>query len=156
MESSPRPTASSSPADGEEGGAIPQLRPPLAEDARTQSKWLTKRAISLHLALAVAFPGFLALGWWQLHRALGGNELSWAYTFEWPFFACYAVYMWWRIIHDEDPSALGVVKRVPAWFGRRRHDQVDDDSDEALAAYNAHLAALRAYDAEKNRRTGDA
>jgi hypothetical protein len=32
---------------------------------------------------------------------LGGNGLSWAYVFEWPAFAVYAVYMWWRLIHDK-------------------------------------------------------
>ena len=37
---------------------------------------------------------------WQLSRALGGNSLSWAYVFEWPLFAAYAVYMWWRFVHE--------------------------------------------------------
>ena len=46
----------------------------------------------------------VSFGWltaWQLGRALGGNTLSWAYTFEWPLFAGYACYMWWQLIHDE-------------------------------------------------------
>ncbi len=105
--------------------------------------------MSLHVALAISFPGFLALGWWQLHRALGGNELSWAYTFEWPFFACYAVYVWWRIIHDEQTSTLGAVRRAPSFIGhlrRRRRDEAfqDEGDDTALAEYNAYLASLRA------------
>ncbi len=71
-------------------------------------RWLSRRALLLHATLAVAFPGFLALGWWQLHRALGGNELSWAYTVEWPLFSGYAVFMWWKLLHertDTSPSA---------------------------------------------------
>ena len=40
--------------------------------------------------LVVATVGMLYLGDWQLHRALSGNELSWAYTFEWPLFAIFA------------------------------------------------------------------
>jgi DNA-binding transcriptional regulator of glucitol operon len=124
------------------GAPAGQLQAP-----QRRSRWWTKRAISLHLTLAVTFPGFLALGWWQLHRALGGNSLSWAYTFEWPFFACYAVYMWWQLVHDEDSAAIDVVKRAPRWICRLRRPQSNDESeDAALAEYNAHLAALRAYE----------
>ncbi len=111
--------------------------------------WWTKRAIGLHFTLAVTFPGFLALGWWQLHRALGGNALSWAYTFEWPFFAGYAVFVWWQLIHDDDSTALGVVRRAPSWIRRHHHHDEDDESDDAaLAQYNAYLASLRADDRE--------
>jgi len=38
---------------------------------------------------------------WQLHRALAGNTLSWAYTFEWPLFAIFAVYFWVKSLRDE-------------------------------------------------------
>ncbi|HXY45325.1 MAG TPA: hypothetical protein VEH29_14135 [Acidimicrobiales bacterium] len=66
-----------------------------------KSGWWSRRAISLHVALVVAVPLFLALGAWQLSRALHGNLLSWAYTFEWPFFAGYATWMWWKLVHEE-------------------------------------------------------
>ncbi len=55
----------------------------------------------MHLTLLVLLPVFGWLTWWQLGRALGGNTLSWAYTFEWPLFAGYAVYVWWQLIHDQ-------------------------------------------------------
>ena len=117
--------------------------------------WWTKRAIGLHFTLAFAFPGFLELGWWQLHRALGGNDLSWAYTFEWPFFAGYAVFVWWRLIHDEDSAALGVVRRAPSRIARHRHHEEDEESDDAaLAQYNAYLASLRDDDREKEEHRG--
>ena len=35
----------------------------------------------------------------ELGRAEGGNELSWAYVFEWPLLAIFAVYMWWKLLH---------------------------------------------------------
>jgi hypothetical protein len=54
----------------------------------------------MHVTLFVLLPVFAWLTWWQLGRALGGNTLSWAYTFEWPLFAGYAVYVWWQLIHD--------------------------------------------------------
>ena len=43
----------------------------------------------------------LWLGDWQLHRAESGNELSWAYTFEWPLFAIFCVYFWAKSLRDE-------------------------------------------------------
>jgi hypothetical protein len=43
----------------------------------------------------------LWLGDWQLHRAESGNELSWAYTFEWPLFAIFCVYFWAKSVRDE-------------------------------------------------------
>jgi hypothetical protein len=49
----------------------------------------------------VACAGMLALGDWQLHRALSGNELSWAYTFEWPLFAIFCGYFWVRTCREE-------------------------------------------------------
>jgi len=65
-----------------------------------RSSWWTPRAIKIHLTLAVLVPAFVELFWWQLHRALAGNGLSWAYTIEWPVFLVYAVFMWWRLLHD--------------------------------------------------------
>ncbi len=64
-------------------------------------KYLTWRCVGLHALVLVLVPAFLLAGWWQYHVALGGNDLSWVYTVEWPFFAVYAVYIWWRLIHDE-------------------------------------------------------
>ena len=62
--------------------------------------WWSRRAIGLHVVILIVVPTFAALCLWQLHRALDGNGLSWAYVFEWPFFAGYAIYMWWRFLHE--------------------------------------------------------
>jgi hypothetical protein len=59
----------------------------------------------MHVTLLIVLPIFAWLTMWQLDRALGGNALSWAYTFEWPLFAGYAVYVWWQLIHDQ-PTAV--------------------------------------------------
>jgi hypothetical protein len=64
-------------------------------------KYFTWRCIGLHALVLVIVPGFLFLGHWQYDAAIHGNELSWAYTVEWPLFAIYAVYMWWQLIHDK-------------------------------------------------------
>lgn len=63
-------------------------------------KYFTWRCVGLHLLVLVLVPSFLLAGWWQYDVARSGNDLSWVYTFEWPFFALYALYIWWKLIHD--------------------------------------------------------
>jgi hypothetical protein len=68
-------------------------------------RYFTPRCIAPHVTVLVLLPAFALLTKWQLDRALAGNTLSWAYTFEWPLFAGYAVYVWWQLIHD-NPTAV--------------------------------------------------
>ena len=89
----------------------------------------------LHLTALVVVPGCLALGYWQLHRALSGNTLSWAYTVEWPFFAAYGVYMWWRIVHEQPTEPPHASQATVAAQGRPTelpdlHEEEDEESDE--------------------------
>lgn len=90
--------------------------------------------------------GMLALGDWQWRRAQAGNALSWAYTFEWPIFAIFAVVFWVKTIRDEvHPPDLsgspedGLPAGVPAPAGG---GGPDGGEDPELAAYNAYLARL--------------
>jgi hypothetical protein len=108
-----------------------------------------------HLTAAVVVPGCIALCWWQVTRALGGNTLSWAYVFEWPIFAGYAVFMWWKLIHDPGPARSGgadPVSPAPNATGEPRVDggpvrsAKDMAEDEEMASYNRYLAALHASD----------
>jgi hypothetical protein len=120
---------------------------------------VTPRWLGWHLLMVVSFWGMLWLGDWQLHRALGGNGLSWAYTFEWPLFACFAVVFWARTIRDEFRIKRGVIpspdaspEDLPSGVAGGtgfRAVQVSTaepaaDEDEELAAYNAYLAKLNA------------
>lgn len=57
--------------------------------------------VARHLAAVVLIGAFLALGWWQYSRATGGNALSWGYTFEWPVFAGFVAFIWWRELRLE-------------------------------------------------------
>ena len=117
--------------------------------------WLSRRALKLHAVILVVVPAFMALCIWQITRALGGNSLSWAYVFEWPIFAGYAVYMWWRFVHEapEDTQA-----RVPSDADgdgapdeqRRAQEHDEENQDADLAAYNEYLAQL----AERDKATG--
>jgi hypothetical protein len=114
------------------------------------------RWLGWHLLMVVSFWGMLWLGDWQFHRALAGNGLSWAYTFEWPLFACFAVVFWAKTIKDEFR-----IKRGAATESAESAGSLDDlpvsvmpvqvsaavpregeDEDEELSAYNAYLTRL--------------
>jgi len=132
------------------------------------SRWFSRRAVALHLTLAVVVPAFALLFLWQVRRATGGNSLSWAYVFEWPFFTGYAVYLWWKLLH-ETPDARRLDESGPAAADGHDHpaaaddrsdpladrlavvatpddaaDDADDADDDELAAYNRYLAELNA------------
>jgi hypothetical protein len=119
--------------------------------------WWSRRAVGLHLTAGVVVPACAALCTWQVHRALSGNSLSWAYVFEWPLFGGYAIYMWWRLIHE--PLAPPATAPAPA-EGTDRADRESPEpatgsvaapaeEDDELAAYNRYLASLNAEDRPK-------
>jgi hypothetical protein len=92
----------------------------------------------MHATLLVLLPVCAALCDWQVHRALSGNGLSWAYVFEWPFFAGYGIYVWWKLVHDQMTRAA---PEAPVG-ARIVSDGRADEPDEELAAYNRYLAEL--------------
>lgn len=73
--------------------------------AELRRRWLSPRAFALHAEVLVVAPACVVAGWWQATQALGGNELSWVYSVEWPIFALLAVWGWWHLVH-EDPEAF--------------------------------------------------
>jgi hypothetical protein len=72
-----------------------------ADDGPTWRFLISRKWLLWHLTAVAGVWGMLWLGDWQYHRALGGNGLSWAYTFEWPMFACFGVVFWARTVRDE-------------------------------------------------------
>jgi DNA-binding transcriptional regulator of glucitol operon len=117
--------------------------------------WLSPRALKLHAVILVVVPACMALCVWQINRAVGGNSLSWAYVFEWPLFAGYAVYMWWRFVHEK-PDHPGAVASENGHVDAATQSvaalpTVKATQEEAeLAAYNDYLARL----AERDRAAG--
>jgi hypothetical protein len=110
------------------------------------------RWIGWHVLMVVSFWGMLWLGDWQFHRALSGNGLSWAYTFEWPLFAVFAVVFWAKTIRDEfrirrtggeAVETESVMDSLPEGIGIQQVEAPADDADDAeLAKYNRYLARL--------------
>ncbi len=79
---------------------------------RVRSKWLSRRAVTLHVRLVLIVLACSAFAWWQVTRALGGNGLSWFYVVEWPVFGGLAVAGWWHLL-NEDPEHFAARKRRP-------------------------------------------
>jgi DNA-binding transcriptional regulator of glucitol operon len=112
------------------------------------------RWVAWHLLMVAGCVGMLWLGDWQLHRALSGNGLSWAYTFEWPLFSGFAVVFWARTIRDEFRIRRGEMPRevaaaadpvlpVGVMAAQPRPPAADaDEDDPELIAYNAYLQRL--------------
>ncbi|WP_433387175.1 hypothetical protein [Micromonospora sp. KLBMP9576] len=77
--------------------------------------------IARHVAMVVLVVGFLALGWWQVSRAAAGNAISWGYAVEWPIFAGFVVFVWWREVRltlrpapEDEPGATAGTRPAAA------------------------------------------
>jgi|SRR5215471_10225158 len=115
---------------------------------------VTPRWLGWHLFAVAAVVGMAWLGDWQFRRAISGNTLSWAYTFEWPIFAVFGVVFWIKTVRDElrPPADAGDPVEIELPVGARRPGTTDGDEsgdgagaaedDVELAEYNAYLARL--------------
>lgn len=101
--------------------------------------WLVRHVLAATLVVA-----FLALGWWQIGRAAGGNMLSYAYAVEWPVFAGFVIFVWAKEVRRE--RAARPLADAPPPLRPARPARVgpgyDDSDDDQLAAYNRYLAWL--------------
>jgi hypothetical protein len=119
--------------------------------APSRPRWLVllrPRWLGWHAFAICAAAGMLWLGDWQLHRAEAGNELSWAYTFEWPLFTVLGIAFWVRTVREElrppapdgeDPDEAGPATGAAA--PARRGPPARAPDDPAAAAYAARLTA---------------
>ena len=94
-------------------------------------------AVRLHIGLffaeAICVSAFIV----EISRALSGNVLSWAYVVEWPILAGYAIYMWRKLLKDEDstddsplPPTLEDDPRLVAWNDYLARVHADDQSNQ--------------------------
>ncbi len=133
--------------------------------ADVRERWLSGRAVALHVAVLVVVPACAIAAWWQINRAQDGNQLSYLYSVMWPVFGLLAVIFWWMLVHtDYDSVGLKGMRRQQATgtsasnvpdgaatspapltpVSEVRVGSADDDNDPDLAAYNARLAELSA------------
>lgn len=63
-------------------------------------QWTKPRSLILHALFTVVAGGCLVAFWWQVHRAMQGNVLSYLYSIEWPAIAIVVGIGWWQLVHD--------------------------------------------------------
>jgi hypothetical protein len=152
------PAVPDGPVLGVPEASVPEASVPeasVAEAGRPRGRgWrflVSPKWLGWHALMIIVVLGMLALGDWQLRRAEAGNALSWAYTFEWPIFAGFAVVFWAKTIRDEfrpparAQSSPSPDVRLPGGVtavSSRTEAEEDEDEDEELAEYNAYLARL--------------
>ena len=147
--------SSDDPAAAAEGSMKP-VRP-------TWRFLISPRWLAWHAFAVAAFWGMWWLGDWQLHRALSGNALSWAYTFEWPIFALMGAVFWAKTIRDEFRVRRGEVTLPGAPVlpggslgpdGTTMPGSMSGEIelyDPELASYNAYLAKLNRESESRSR-----
>jgi DNA-binding transcriptional regulator of glucitol operon len=120
-----------------------------------RERWLSKRAVSLHIAVLIFVPACGLAAWWQITRAQDGNGLSYLYSVEWPIFAILSAYFWWMLLHTDYESVglRGMRNKAAAEATVAAPAPAPpalpvEDADPELAAYNARLAALSAQGAK--------
>ncbi|WP_197698378.1 hypothetical protein [Micromonospora viridifaciens] len=111
--------------------------------------------IARHVAMVVLVVCFLGLGWWQVTRAAEGNTLSFGYAIEWPVFAGFVVFVWWREVRHTlrgpreepappEPTVPAPAVRRPVRVSRVPSAPADGAEDGELAEYNRYLSWLNA------------
>lgn len=121
---------------------------------------LTKQWVAAHLLVTVCVVVFPILGWWQwerAHTATGGMQ-NFGYALQWPAFAIILVCIWIKSMRDElrphrsDDRRRTLSKQETrpvqgvslASKHRPVSEQVADEEDAELAAYNRYLAGRAA------------
>jgi len=126
---------------------VPGERP-----AKGKSPLVGAAAMKTHLTLLVGLALCSAAFIFELGRAEGGNELSWAYVFEWPLLAIFAVYMWWKLLHpgftirrvrEKAPLAPEYQGMLHAWEEEVRRLEVARRAEEAESAQRPRDEASR-------------
>jgi hypothetical protein len=109
--------------------------------ARQRADWWSRTSLRLHLTLVVGLAGCAVAATIEWERALSGHVISWVYAFEWPLFAVFGSWVWWRLVHETAPRAARRKRRPP-----RRSGSTPSLDDPQLVAWQDYLARLHAAD----------
>lgn len=104
-----------------------------SSDSASKGRGAARTHFTLVAGLAFCGVAF----WFELHRALGGNGLSWAYVFEWPLLGGFAIYMWWKVLHPESENQLSSKTT-------KHQAALAPEFDGMLQAWEAHQRELDA------------
>ncbi|HET6910650.1 MAG TPA: hypothetical protein VFH54_15055 [Mycobacteriales bacterium] len=115
-----------------------------------------------HLVVLIAVLVMLRLGLWQWHRAESptGGIQNYAYAFQWPLFAVFAIVVWIKTLIEEThrdpesprhpraqalpPEQAGIMRQPGVRVGVSTPRVETDPADDELNEWNARLAALNA------------
>ena len=113
----------------------------------------TRRRRPALIALVVlGAAGCLALAWWQWTRyeSASGSFQNLGYALQWPMFAGFCFYSYYKFVRYEDAPPerpVGEVTEIPAGLLPERPKYATADAgDEELSEYNAYLAELAKSD----------
>lgn len=107
---------------------------PTPERSRTRIQQLWQ----LHLPLAVwlcvcAFATVV-----EYNRAMQGVDRAWSYTFQWPLFGVFAIFVWWRLLNEKS-----VTRSVVDFYRRRTEAMKAEAEDPELRAWNEYVRDLK-------------
>jgi len=105
----------------------------------------------------VGAAGCLALAWWQWTRfeSASGDFQNLGYALQWPLFAGFVVYAYYKFVRYEDappePKHHDGPTEIPTDLLPERPTALSPsaDDDPALREYNAYLADLAKKDKEQ-------
>ena len=105
--------------------------------------------------MLVGALGCLALAWWQWTRfeSSSGSFQNLGYALQWPLFAAFVVYAYYKFVRYEDappePVKRDTVTEIPeGLLPEKPRAASQSDYDPALREYNAYLAELAKKDKE--------
>ena len=112
-----------------------------------RSKYFSRRALVLHLAVILWIAIAATAGWWQVGRAVQGNSLSFLYSIEWPVIAVLGVLGWFALLNIEKVTESQEKERIEyeeTMRAQARAARISalEEEDPGLGAYNDHLAKL--------------
>jgi hypothetical protein len=110
-----------------------------------KSRYFSRRAVGLHLALVAWLAIVVICSYWQVGRALQGNSLSFMYSIEWPVFGILGILGWYALLNVEqitEHQAQARREYEEMMREQAREARAAEGEDPALRAYNEHLDEL--------------
>jgi hypothetical protein len=101
-------------------------------------EWWSASSLRLHATLALGLAGCAVASVIEWRRALSGHAIAWVYAVEWPVFAVVGTWVWWRLLHGDNPAPRGT---KPS-----RRPEPAQAPDPQLIAWQDYLARLHAAD----------